>query len=221
MAYRIEGACVPIEFLVMGPIENNVYLIGSDDALVLVDPSCEPERILRAIGERTVAAIVLTHDHWDHVGAAKALRDATGAPTIASAVDAQTISGEKPVQMGHRPFEPCLVDRRVSEGDVVEVGSMKWHVIETPGHTPGCICLFLEPEYGSDPHGAPVLISGDTLFRGTHGRTDFVGGDPADMRSSLRKLADLPGETIVLPGHNAATTIKAEHAWLKHGMVGR
>lgn len=238
MTYEITGACVPIEFAILGPIENNVYFIGGSDALVVVDPTCHPDELLRVVGTRKVAAIVLTHDHWDHVGAAKALRDATGAPVIASAVDARTISGEKPVAHSHRSFEPCSVDQMVAEGDTVETGPMKWRVLETPGHTPGSICLFLDPQYGSAPGGpagsatgggatgsttgsAPVLISGDTLFRGTHGRTDFEGGDPAAMAKSLKKLALLPEDTIVLPGHNAPTTIGAERAWLQTGGVVR
>lgn len=220
MAYKIEGACVPIEFMVMGPIENNVYLVG-DDEVVLVDPTCHPEVIREAIGQRTVSAIVLTHYHWDHVGAANAMRSATGAPVIASAVDAEVITGERPLDRSHVDFEKCPVDQRVSEGDVVETGTMKWRVIETPGHTPGCICLFLDAQYGSDPTAAPVLISGDTLFNGTHGRTDFEDGDPAAMHESLKKLADLPEDTVVLPGHNAPTSIGRERAWLVRGTVGR
>ena len=87
---------------------------------------------------------------------------------------------------------------------------MAWRVISTPGHTPGRMCLFLDPRFGSDAAGAPLLISGDTLFCGSIGRTDFAGGSMDDMRHSLKKLATLPDNTIVLPGHNDLTTIAAE-----------
>ena len=211
MAYRANGTCVPVEFLVMGPIENNVYLIGDGETTFVVDPSCQVERIMAALDGRAVEAIVLTHAHWDHVGAAKALRDLTGARVIASAVDAPVISGERPLDPGHTPFEPCPIDCRVNDGDVVEIGAMSWEVLLTPGHTPGSMCLFLD---GAGRDGAPVLVAGDTLFAGTHGRTDFPGGDPADMRRSLVRLAQLPAETVVLPGHNNLTTIAREQGWM-------
>ena len=101
----------------------------------------------------------------------------------------------------------------VVDGEELVIGNMKWKVLETPGHTRGSICLFLDPQYGSDPDGAPVLISGDTLFHGAHGRTDFEGGNPADMIASLARLVYLPGDTVVLPGHNDITTIAGE-SWL-------
>ena len=106
----------------------------------------------------------------------------------------------------------CPVDRMVEEGDIVEVGNMKWHVMATPGHTRGGICLFLEPEDGQE--GLPVLISGDTLFAGAHGRVDFEGGSMSDMRASLKRLATLPADTVVLPGHNNITTIGRESEWI-------
>lgn len=216
--YKVNGGCVAIQYLVMGPIENNVYVIDDGQSCLVVDPSCQAERIVKGLDGRVPEAIVVTHAHWDHIGAAADLREATGAPVVASAVDAPFIAGERMLQ-GHRMAPPCPVDRTLEDGDVVEAGSMRWQVIATPGHTPGGICLFLGTPDSSQ--GAPVLISGDTLFAGTHGRTDFVEGDAADMRESLKRLAKLPAETIVLPGHNGTTTIGAEHWWLKSGMVGR
>lgn len=229
--------CAPVECLVMGPLANNVYLIGGQQGLLVVDPSCEPRQILRAIGERPVDAILLTHDHWDHVGAAKALRDATGAPVVASTADAATISGERPIHESHGSFEPCPVDQRVEDGQVVRAAGRDWCVIATPGHTLGSLCLYTDASLAADApcetddarvervpgeavegavkgEGAPLLVAGDTLFRGTHGRTDFEGGDPAAMERSLARLAQLPPDTVVLPGHNDPTTIAAERSWL-------
>ena len=213
MAHRVQGACVDIGILVMGIIDNNVYLISDGTATIVVDPSCHEDEILEALDGRTVDAIVLTHAHWDHVGAAAALQRATGAQVIASAVDAPVIEGANSLGPGHMRFEPCEVTRKVNDGDIVEIGSMTWHVTITPGHTPGSMCLFLDAaECGRE--GLSVLVSGDTLFAGTHGRTDFEGGDLAAMRASLKRLAALPDDTLVLPGHNDLTTIAREKTWI-------
>ena len=191
-------------------IQNNVFIISDDAATIVVDPSCKADEILKAVGNRKVDAIILTHRHSDHVGAAKALRDKTGATVIASAIDAPIISGEQKLPHDDMRFEPCPVDQTVADGDILKIGNMPWKVISTPGHTPGGICLFLAPQFGSNPQGAPVLISGDTLFCGSIGRTDFQGGDMRAMRASLKRVAALPDDTIALPGHESLTRIGDE-----------
>ena len=206
MTNKVKGTCVPVEYLVLGMIENNVYIISDGAATIVVDPSCKADEILKAVGNRTVDAIILTHRHSDHVGAAKELRDKTGAMVIASAIDAPIITGEKKLPR----FTPCPVDHVVNDGDILKIGNMPWKVILTPGHTEGGICLFLDPRFGTNPEGAPVLISGDTLFCGSIGRVDFQGGDMNAMRKSLKRLAVLPDETVVLPGHNSTTKIGNE-----------
>lgn len=209
--YRVEGGCLSIEFLVLGPIENNVYLISDGNATIVVDPSCEPEAIMAALGNRVPAAIVLTHRHWDHIGAAAALREQTGALVIASEADAPYITGEQVLPgVNTHGVAPCPVDHAVNDGDVLEIGNMAWKVMLTPGHTPGSMCLYIDPRFGSNKEGAPVLIAGDTLFFGSIGRTDFEGGSMSAMRQSLKHLAVLPDNTVVLPGHAAQTTIGAE-----------
>ena len=205
MTNKLNRGCVPVEWLVVGPIENNVYIIGSGDSCFVVDPSCYPERILEAVGDRSVKAIVITHRHFDHTGAAAALREATGAPVIASEIDAPGISDPTDARC-----VACPVDITLGHGDVVELCGVGWKVIGTPGHTPGSMCLFVDPRATDAPDAAPLLISGDTLFCGCTGRTDFEGGSIDDMRHSLKRLAALPDETIVLPGHNDLTTIGAE-----------
>ena len=219
MARKVIGACVPVEFLVLGPIENNVYIVDDGAGCFVVDPSCRPDLILKAIGDRKVDAIVITHGHFDHTGAAAALREALGAPVIVSVEDAPLVTGEGGEKRHRHLITPCPVDRTVSDGDTLEIGNMKWRVISTPGHTPGGVCFFLEPD--GDHEGAPVLLSGDTLFAGTHGRTDFPESDPAAMAESLKRLAELPDETIVLTGHNNFTTIGREKRWLARGGIVR
>ena len=220
---------ITIECLVQGMLDNNVYLVSDGEATLLVDPSTRPQQILERLGGRKVDAIMCTHFHSDHTGALAALKQATDATVYASEQDAPLIetpskaslSSPIPIQ------EPCKVDVCVNDGDVVRLGSMEWMVIHTPGHSKGSMCWYLPAgeevllELPSrslsrtemENKGAiPVLLSGDTLFAGCTGRTDFKGGSIPDMQHSMVRLAELPDETIVLPGHNSYTSIAAERA---------
>lgn len=207
--FEVQGLCVDVTYLVLGVLQNNTYIVSDGQGTMVVDPSCDADKILAALDGTVPDAIVVTHGHWDHFGAAAELREATGAPVVASVADAPFIV--EPLDKGMaRKAVPCAVDRTVANGDVVEVGAMKWKVVETPGHSKGSICLFIIPQFGNHPGGLPVLLSGDTLFAGTVGRTDFEGGSMVEMAASIKKLAALPDDTAVLPGHNSLTTIGAE-----------
>lgn len=207
--YKLEGLCVDVEYYVMGPISNNVYIISDGLGTMVVDPTCDAHEIVDALHGRKLDAIILTHFHWDHVGAASDLREMTGAKVYASNIDAPLI--EKPVRgYGSKTAPPCKVDVHLCNGEEISVGNMKWKVVFTPGHTKGSICLLCIPQFGCHKDGLAVLLSGDTLFAGATGRTDFEGGSDEDMAASIKRLASLPDDVVVLPGHNALTTIGNE-----------
>ena len=203
-----EGACVRVHICHVGPMGNNCYLIENpaDPAdCFVVDPGFEGGFVAAQLDGRTPAAILLTHYHFDHTGAAERLRGATGAPVWMGEADAPYLAGEVPTPGAMWKVPRCEVDRRLADGEPLQLAGAVWTVIHTPGHSPGSICLFAEGGEGS----VPVLIAGDTLFDGSIGRTDFADGSWPDMLASLQRLAGLPDETIVLTGHDSLTTIGA------------
>ena len=200
-----------VERLVLGPLETNCWLVsdGRGGPLVMVDPADDPERIIAAVGERPVVAVILSHRHFDHIGAVREVLAATGAPLMAHADDADALAspeGTGGAQFGFMRTAP-VPDRVLHAGDAIEAGEVGLSVLHTPGHTKGGICLLAHDATG----GADHLFSGDTLFAGSVGRTDFEGGDARELgRSLTRELAPLPGETVVHPGHGPDSTIQRE-----------
>ncbi|MEI8081649.1 MAG: MBL fold metallo-hydrolase [Actinomycetes bacterium] len=197
--------------LVLGPLETNCWVVGDDlgGPAVVIDPAEDVDRIVAEVGERSVEAVILTHGHFDHLGAVTALLAQTHAPLLVHHHDALTITtaaGTGGAAFGFSATSPPA-DRLLSDGDQVDFGSLQLTVLHTPGHTPGGICLFAEGDAGE----APQLFSGDTLFAGSVGRTDFHGGDGRALSASIAsKLAPLPAETVVHPGHGPDTTIGRE-----------
>ncbi len=182
-----------IKTIKVGNLETNCYIVideNSSEAAV-IDPGDEEEKILPEIKGLKVRYIVLTHGHPDHFGAIDDLIKATGAPVLVSAEDSWFV---KP-------------DQELKDGQEIKFGSIVLKVLHTPGHSRGSVCLYL-------PAGrqgtAGYLFSGDTLFSEGHGRTDLPGGSLPEMERSLKRLSQLPDDTVVFPGHDEATTILRE-----------
>ncbi len=190
----------------LGDLDTNCYIVwdAAGNALV-IDPADSAEYILSVLrqGDLTLQAVVLTHAHFDHMLAAGSLCQTSGAPLYVGAADEPALSDPRrnlsSLFTNGTPVT-LTADRLLREGDVLTVGQLSFTVLETPGHTPGCICLL----------GKGVLFSGDTLFCGSIGRTDFPGGDVPAMMASLHRLTELPEDTVVYSGHGPATTVGRE-----------
>ena len=183
--------------LTLGPLATNCYLVwqeGRTDA-VIVDPAANSRKITAALQEHGLSPVcfLLTHAHFDHIGALK--------PLYAAVPDARVYVGDQdkddPCDMA---YDLLTYTDTYQDGDTVEAAGLSFRVLGTPGHTPGSVCLLC----------GETLFSGDTLFAGSYGRTDFKGGSMQDMYASLRKLAALPPQTRVLPGHGPESTIEDE-----------
>ena len=186
-------------------VDNNVWLVGDERSVVVVDAAHDHRPIVRAVGGRQVVAIVASHGHSDHVNAAPALADATGAPIWLHPADL-------PLWEQVHPARPP--DRYLHDGAVLDVAGIGWSVLHTPGHTPGGCCFYSE--------AASTVLSGDTLFAGGPGATGRSFSDFPTIIASVRdRLLTLPPETTVLPGHGDTTTIGAEaphlQEWIDRG----
>lgn len=198
-----------VETIENGAFQANCYLLINDrkEALV-IDPGAEPERICRILRDRdlTVAGYPLTHGHMDHVAALAEVRAQFPAPVGLHAEDARWAFSSQNAMPPYysAPAIPPPIDVSYSESEPAVFGSFSINILETPGHSPGGVC-FLFPEDN-------LLISGDTLFAGSIGRTDLPGSSPRDMMQSLKKLLQIEQNYTVYPGHGPATTLDEEKA---------
>lgn len=196
-----SSADADVHRFVVGPIDNNVYVVRcrSTGAAVLIDAANEHDRLLRVARALGVTTVVETHGHWDHIGAVEQVREA-GIDVWVRTEDA-----------GRLPSYDALLD----DDDVLTVGDLRLRTVHTPGHTPGSICFALE--------GTPLLFTGDTLFPGGPGNTSFEGGDFAAIIASIESRLFRPyvAETIIWPGHGAPSTIGTERPhldeWVERG----
>lgn len=203
-----------IEAISNGPIQTNTYFVVSGDEAVVIDPAWEGEVLAARFAENhpnvRIVALVCTHGHADHTGGLAGMRRVLGddVPFIICRDDAELVDRHIVwfrENWGIATDQPPAPDRLLAEGDVVAFGDVRLQVIATPGHTPGGIVLFAATETGN------VAFCGDTLFPGSHGRTDLPGGDETTIMHSLAHMFRLlPPDTLCLVGHNDNTTVSAE-----------
>lgn len=200
-----------LKALTVGPIAANCYIIGSEKTRegMIIDPGADATDILATVNETgiKILLIVLTHAHIDHISAVKAVKEKLAVPLAMNENEYKNKGSMKKMAssmmgiMGMKFEIPPEPERLLKDGDVIEIGDLKFTVLHTPGHSPGGICLL----------GKGLVFTGDTLFNYGIGRTDFPGGSyDEEMSSIFTKLMVLPDETVVLPGHGPSSTIGQE-----------
>lgn len=186
-------------------VDNNVWIIGDDREVLVIDPAHDPEKIIAAVGERAVKAVLLTHGHDDHIRYARQFADAVKAPVYLNPADQM---------LWEDVFPGTTADQEINDGDIFEVGGVSLRALHTPGHSPGSTCFYVG-ELGT-------LFSGDTLFNGGPGATGRSYSSFETIIESIReRLLTLPAETVVNTGHGDATSIGAEapnlDEWIARG----
>lgn len=204
-----------VENTVTGILSNNVYLVinGKTNESFIVDPSYHSNVLIDMIKESgtDLKAILLTHGHFDHILSVEDIRKEFNVPVYAGKEERELLS-DKNINMSARMRENAVslkADEFVSDGSIIDVAGIPVKCIYTPGHTKGSVCWYIEE--------VNILLAGDTLFYGSHGRTDFPTGDQEQMEKSLKEiLFKLPDDTEVLPGHGEKTSIGYEK---QHNMI--
>jgi len=202
-------SALDVRAFTVGPVQENCYVVRAGahaDTAVIVDPGDEAERLLGAVDALGVKldAILLTHTHFDHIGAVAPVARATGAPVYCPRIEQPVLADVmRWVPPGFGPFESYEADHLVSGGERLSLAGIDFDVIFTPGHSPGHVT-----------YAAPgMLLSGDVLFQGSVGRVDLPGGDWATLERSIEELiTDHPADTVVYPGHMGVTTLGRELA---------
>ncbi|MBI2184566.1 MAG: MBL fold metallo-hydrolase [Thaumarchaeota archaeon] len=200
-----------LEIIVAEPLQNNVYLLVEEKSseAAVIDPAMGSDAVLAKLSELNIQLqyIINTHGHFDHTADNAPLQKATGAKISIHREDAYRLEQDSREALSYMPIIPpkSKADILLQEGDELKLGEVAIKVLHTPGHTEGSSCFHLESDN--------TIFTGDTLFAGTCGRTDFIGGDPSKMVESLSRLSTLPRDMKVYPGHGLPTTI-GEERWI-------
>ena len=197
--------------LVLSPLATNCYIVptGAGEAVV-IDPADNGDEILARAAEAglTIKKILLTHGHFDHMGAAGFVREKTGAPIYIHKTDECMLSDAvKSLAFfcPGKPFTACTADVLLNDGDTIAQGDITFTVMHTPGHTAGSVCFLCSDEDGRD-----IMFAGDTLFKDSIGRSDTYSGDPRVQAETLDKIKALDKDYIIYTGHGASTTLFTE-----------
>ncbi len=196
------------------PYSTNMYLVYSEKTkeAVIIDPGMGSFEIVSNFLKKhslNPAAVWLTHSHWDHIVDATKVKKGLSLPIYIHKDDAKNLEwpGSDKVPMAVPEFEGVIPDHLIADDEILKIGEFFFKVIHTPGHSPGGVCFYCETE--------KILFSGDTLFQGAIGSICLPTSEPHRMRQSLERLAFLPPDTKVFPGHGPSTTIGAEGRFLK------
>jgi glyoxylase-like metal-dependent hydrolase (beta-lactamase superfamily II) len=201
-----------VRMFTVGPVQENSYVVRVPDAssAVIVDPGDEADKLLAALdalGVQTLEAILLTHTHFDHIGAVAPVARATGAPVYCPELETQVLANimDYVPWPGFGPFESYEADHTVAGGETLSLAGLEFEVSFTPGHSPGHVTYAVRD--------APALFSGDVLFEGSVGRVDLPGGDWPTLLASIDSLLQsYPEQSTVYPGHMGVTTLQRERA---------
>jgi hydroxyacylglutathione hydrolase len=203
---------IDVRMFTVGPVQENCFIVRADASApaLIVDPGEEADRLLRAVDElgiENVEAILVTHTHFDHIGAVAPVAEATRAPVYCPQLERQVLANimDYVPWPGFGPFESYEADHTIAGGETLELAGFKVDVRFTPGHSPGHVTYAIAEE--------EAIFSGDVLFEGSVGRVDLPGGDWPTLLSSIESLVDeFPPETTVYPGHMGITTLGRERA---------
>ena len=189
---------ITVERLIVGELAVNCYIVENTETheVFIVDPGAEAKRIIRQVGDRKACAVLLTHGHYDHIGAVDEVCSHFGIPAYIHAGDAAKLSDAMAnvSAVFGEPLVQHTVPVKIEEEGALKLAGMELQILHTPGHSNGCICCILPDDAG--------ILTGDTLFAHGYGRTDFADGDFTKLHQSLRRLFRLTPKMVAYPGHD-------------------